>query len=54
MSVQTLTALLQNLSCAVAMRASASATLVATVLKVPTIACAPILWTLLIAHAVID
>jgi hypothetical protein len=40
--VQNLIALLQNLSCAVAMWASASAMLVATVLNVPTVACAPI------------
>ena len=47
MSVQSLIARFQNRSCAVLILASASATLVATVRKVPTIACAAILWTLL-------
>ena len=44
MSVHILIALRQNRSWAAAMWASASATVVATVMKVPTIACAPIFW----------
>ena len=47
MSVHSLTARFQNRSCALGMCASASATHVATVTNVPTIACAPILCTLL-------
>ena len=42
-SVHSLMILLQNRSCAGAIETSASATLVATVRNVPTIACAPIL-----------
>ena len=47
MSVYSLIARFQNRSCALGMCASASATYVATVRNVPTIACAPILCTLL-------
>ena len=53
MSVHILMTLFQSLSSTVGIVASASATLVATVMDVPTIACAPIFWTLLIGTAAI-